>query len=128
MSAMTAYFILYPAASNARFQTHGTPHSSPSPGGEGGLSAYATGIRILHLMNNLKPTERPGRVAPVQLLVGDKPADLRILDRFPKLFQFLARPFRDQFHTAISQIPDRSRDLEPLRDGLDRITEPDALH
>src|SRR5712671_1853488 len=113
MSAMTAYFILYPAASNARFQTHGTPRSSPSPGGEGlcpsgrtegGLSAYATGIRILHLMNNFKPAERPGRVAPVQLLVGDKPADLRILDRFAELFQFLARPFRDQFHTAISQI------------------------
>ena len=79
-------------------------------------------------MNNLKPTKRPSCFAPVQLLVGDQAADLRILDRFAKLFQFLARPFRDQFHTAISQIPHRSRDLEPLRDGFDRITEPDALH
>jgi hypothetical protein len=65
---------------------------------------------------------------PLGLFLPDETADLRLSDGLKERFQFFPGPFGRQFHAAIFQIADHAGDFKTMREGSDRITEPDTLH
>jgi len=65
---------------------------------------------------------------PAGLLLPDKTTNLRLSDGVQERLQFLFDPFGRQFHAAILEIADCAGDFKPMRQGSDRITEPNTLH
>lgn len=80
------------------------------------------------LAGYFKSNKPMARLTPETLGSLYKMANFRILNGLEKHFQFLFLALGDQFHPAIGKVPDHSGDLKTLRQGLDCVTEPYALH
>ena len=79
-------------------------------------------------MLNFKATKFILCFRPAGVFLPDETADLRLSDGLQEGFQFLFGPFGRQLDAAILQIANRARDFKAMREGSDRITEPDTLH
>jgi hypothetical protein len=82
----------------------------------------------MRLMSNFKAAKFICCFGPAGLLLPDETADLRLSDGLQERFQFLFGPFGRQFDAAVLQIANGAGDFKPMRQGSDRITEPDTLH
>jgi hypothetical protein len=80
------------------------------------------------LSNYFKPAKFIFRFIPIYVFFVYKMIDARVADALPERVQLIFRAFGKQFDPAISQISDRASNFESVRDRLDAITEPNALH
>jgi hypothetical protein len=76
----------------------------------------------------LEPAKLIFRRHPPGVFLADKMTQTGIPNRQLKRFQFEGLPLRLQFHAAIRQIPDRSRDFITKRHLLHRGTKPNSLN
>src|SRR5688572_31763375 len=58
----------------------------------------------------------------------NQPAQPRLAHCLPESIEFLALPFRKQFHPTIVEIAHRACDFESSRDRLHCVTKSDSLH
>ena len=79
-------------------------------------------------MRNFKTSKFILGFGPAGLLLPDETAHLRLSDRLQKRLQFFFDSFGRHLDSAIFQVADRPGDFKALREGFDRITEPDTLH
>jgi len=79
-------------------------------------------------MRDLKSAKLAGRIGPVHFFIANESADFRILDRFPKLFQFGLIAFGEQFNPTVRQVADHASEIKTAHDRFHCITKTDALH
>lgn len=79
-------------------------------------------------MRDFKATELISCLRPLRLLLPDESSNLRLTDGLQECLQLLPGSFGHQLDPAIFEVADRPGDLKAMREGSDRITEPDTLH
>jgi len=79
-------------------------------------------------MRDFKAAKFISCLRPAGLFLPDETADIRLSNGLQECVQFLFGPFGRQFNAAIFQVANRPGDFKSMREGSDRITEPDTLH